>query len=45
MPIGSAGVGAALPALRRTIEAAGRDPAAVKVVLIGTIPDAGKLEH
>ena len=45
MPIGGAGVGAALPALRRAMEDAGRDPAAVKVVLIGTIPDPGKLDH
>jgi probable F420-dependent oxidoreductase len=45
MPIGGAGVGAALPALRRAMENAGRDPAAVSVVLIGTIPDPGKLEH
>jgi probable F420-dependent oxidoreductase len=45
MPIGGAGVGAALPALHRAMEDAGRDPAAVSVVLIGTIPDPGKLEH
>jgi probable F420-dependent oxidoreductase len=45
MPIGGAGVGTALPALRRAMEEAGRDPAKLKVVLIGTIPDPGKLEH
>ena len=45
MPIGGAGVGAALPALHRAMEDAGRNPAAVNVVLIGTIPDPGKLEH
>jgi probable F420-dependent oxidoreductase len=45
MPIGGAGVAAALPALRRAVEAAGRDPAAIRVVLLGTVPDPGKLDH
>jgi probable F420-dependent oxidoreductase len=45
MPMGGAGVGGALPALRRAMEDAGRDPAHLKVILIGTIPDPGKLEH
>ena len=45
MPIGGAGVGGALPALRRAMEGAGRDPAHLKVILIGTIPDPGKLDH
>jgi probable F420-dependent oxidoreductase len=45
MPIGGAGVGAALPQLRDAMEAAGRDPARLQVVALGTIPDAGKLEY
>ena len=45
MPIGGAGVAAALPALREAVEAAGRDPAAVTVVPFGTLPDAGKLAY
>ena len=45
MPIGGAGVAAALPALRESVEAADRDPADVKVVPFGTLPDAGKLAY
>jgi len=45
MPIGGAGVAAALPELRRTAENAGRDPAELKVIPFGTIPDRGKLEY
>jgi probable F420-dependent oxidoreductase len=45
MPIGGAGVRAVLPDLRRALETAGRDPAALRVVLIGTVPDPGKLEY
>ena len=45
MPIGGAGLAGALPELRRTAEAAGRDPAELSVVPFGTIPDSGKLDH
>ena len=45
MPIGGAGVGAALAPLRRALEEAGRDPGALEVVPFGTVPDEGKLEH
>lgn len=45
MPIGGAGVGAALPHLRRAMEQAGRDPATLQVVPFGTVPDPGKLEY
>ncbi len=45
MPIGGAGVGEALGALRSAVEAAGRDPGTVEVVPFGTIPDEGKLAH
>jgi probable F420-dependent oxidoreductase len=45
MPIGGAGVRAALPDLRRAMEARGRDPEHLHVVPIGVLPDARKLEH
>jgi len=45
IPIGGAGVRAALPDLRRACEAAGRDPGAIRVVPFGTLPDPGKLEY
>jgi probable F420-dependent oxidoreductase len=45
MPIGGAGVGKALPALRQACADAGRDPAAIDVVPFGTVPDAGKLDY
>lgn len=45
MPIGGAGVAAALPALRDAMEAVGRDPAGLEIATFGSIPDAGKLEH
>ncbi len=45
MPIGGKGIAGALPRLRECFEAAGRDPAGVKVVAFGTIPDPEKLEH
>ncbi len=34
-----------MPALREALEDAGRDPAEVKVVPFGTLPDAGKLAY
>ena len=45
IPIGGAGVREALPQLHRAVEAAGRDPATVRVIPFGTIPDPGKLEY
>jgi probable F420-dependent oxidoreductase len=45
MPIGGAGIGAALEGLRRSFRAAGRDPDTLEVVPFGTIPDDGKLAH
>jgi probable F420-dependent oxidoreductase len=45
IPIGGAGVREALPQLHRAVEAAGRDPAAVRVMPFGTVPDPGKLDY
>jgi probable F420-dependent oxidoreductase len=45
MPVGGAGLSAALPELRRVVAAAGRDPDDLHVVPFGTVPDIGKLEH
>ncbi|MFB4316705.1 TIGR03619 family F420-dependent LLM class oxidoreductase [Actinomadura sp. 21ATH] len=43
MPIGGAGIRAALPALREACAAAGREP--VPVVPFGTVPSREKLDH
>lgn len=45
IPIGGAGVAAALPDLRRAVDAAGRDPGSMRVVPFGTIPNAEKLRY
>ena len=45
IPIGGAGVREALPQLHRAADAAGRDPATVRVIPFGTIPDPGKLDY
>ncbi|RMF22960.1 MAG: LLM class F420-dependent oxidoreductase [Deltaproteobacteria bacterium] len=45
IPIGGAGVRAALPELARAAERAGRDPSELRVVPFGTIPDPGKLDY
>jgi probable F420-dependent oxidoreductase len=45
MPIGGAGVAAALPALQRAVTAASRDPATLQLVLLGTIPEPRKLDY
>ncbi len=45
LPIGGSGLGEAIPRLHRRVEAEGRDPAHVRVVPFGTIPDRGKLDH
>jgi probable F420-dependent oxidoreductase len=45
IPIGGAGIRAALPELHRACEAAGRDPATLQIIPFGTVPDAGKLDY
>jgi probable F420-dependent oxidoreductase len=45
LPIGGAGLKAALPELRSAFEARGRNPATLQVVPMGVLPDEGKLEH
>jgi probable F420-dependent oxidoreductase len=45
LPIGGAGVGEALPDLRRAFEARGRDPRSVHVVPMGILPSPRKLDH
>lgn len=45
IPIGGAGVREALPRLHRAMEEAGRDPAEVRIVPFGTVPDRGKLDY
>jgi probable F420-dependent oxidoreductase len=45
LPIGGAGLRAALGDLRRAVEARGRDWSEIHVVPMGVIPDAAKLEY
>jgi probable F420-dependent oxidoreductase len=45
MPIGGAGIAAALPALRAVLEANGRDLSSVRIVPFGTLPSQGKLDY
>jgi hypothetical protein len=45
MPHGGAGLRQSLPVLRGVWEEAGRDPSSLQVVIMGVIPDRGKLEH
>jgi probable F420-dependent oxidoreductase len=45
LPIGGAGIRAALPELRAAFAARGRDPALLHVVPMGVVPDEAKLEH
>ena len=45
MPIGSSGIGAALPVLRQELDAVGRDPKELNVVPFGVVPDPGKLGY
>jgi probable F420-dependent oxidoreductase len=45
IPIGGAGVRAAIADLGRACEARGRDPESMQIVPFGTVPDAGKLEY
>jgi probable F420-dependent oxidoreductase len=45
IPIGGAGVRAALPELARACETRGRDPNELQIVPFGAVPDPGKLEY
>jgi len=45
IPIGGAGVRAAMDDLARACETRGRDPKTLRIVPFGTVPDAGKLEY
>jgi len=45
IPIGGAGLGAALGDLRAATEEAGRDPSRLRIIPFGSVPDAGKLDH
>lgn len=45
IPIGGAGIRAALDDLRKACDGAGRDFATLQIVPFGTVPDAGKLEY
>ncbi len=45
IPIGGAGLGAALPDLRRAVAEVGRDPDALHVVPMGVLPEPDKLDH
>ncbi len=45
MPVGGAGLGEALPTLRRAVEERGRAPESVRVVPFGTVPTDEKLAH
>jgi alkanesulfonate monooxygenase SsuD/methylene tetrahydromethanopterin reductase-like flavin-dependent oxidoreductase (luciferase family) len=45
IPIGGAGVRAAIAELERACEARGRDPKTLSIVPFGTVPDPGKLEY
>jgi probable F420-dependent oxidoreductase len=45
LPIGGAGLAAALPDLRRAVEERGRDFASIHVVPMGVLPSPEKLDH
>lgn len=45
IPIGGAGLAEAVPRFRAEAEAAGRDPAALRVMTFGTLPTPEKLAH
>ncbi len=45
IPVGGAGVAAAMADLHVAAEKAGRDPAELTVIPFGTLPDQGKLDH
>ena len=45
LPIGGAGMRAALDDLRRACDARGRDPSALEIVPMGVLPDPAKLDY
>jgi probable F420-dependent oxidoreductase len=45
IPIGGAGLSSAIPELQDAIAAAGRDPADLRIVPFGSLPDHAKLDH
>lgn len=45
IPIGGSGLAEAIPRLRDTVAATGRDPSTLEIVPFGSLPDPGKLEH
>ena len=45
IPIGGAGLRAAIPELRRTLEEWGRDPGELRIVPMGVLPERAKLEY
>jgi probable F420-dependent oxidoreductase len=45
MPIGGAGIAAAMPSLHKAFEECGRDPAAAAVIPFGTLPNRDKLDY
>ncbi len=45
IPVGGAGVAAAMTELRAAAETVGRDPGELRVIPFGTLPDQGKLHH
>jgi hypothetical protein len=45
IPIGGAGLKDAIPRLRETVSAAGRDPSTLEIIPFGSLPDHGKLDH
>jgi probable F420-dependent oxidoreductase len=45
IPIGGAGLTAAIPQLQQVVASAGRDPSSLQIVSFGSLPDPGKLEH
>jgi probable F420-dependent oxidoreductase len=45
IPIGGAGVRAAMEDLARACEERGRDPATLRIIPFGTVPDPGKIEY
>jgi probable F420-dependent oxidoreductase len=45
IPIGGRGIKAKLPQLQAEYERVGRDPASIKIIPFGSLPDQGKLEY
>jgi probable F420-dependent oxidoreductase len=45
IPIGGRGLTDAIPRLRDAVAEAGRDPADLRIIPFGSVPDAGKLDH